>query len=106
MKNEAEFRRKDWENTVFTVVTRRSGSWIKSFEAGKLGTRLGVPSGTFGNMDHPLHIILEGEHTLESIKKILGRDEFGVKTVKGIDNPELPFRPTVSKYTEKVKRRA
>lgn len=75
-----------------TVLHRPNGTWSK-LELGRLVN--GLTTEACSHPKHPEDIIVYGHYSKDEVLgAILGGQVFTVKQVTGIENPELPFRPS------------
>lgn len=85
-----------WARMEFTVLTRSEGDDKTWHEIEIQRIRDGLVTEVYGLPALPQHLILEGFYTKTDIFKAFGGGRaFTVTQVKGLENPELPFRPPI-----------
>lgn len=82
---------------VVTVLTRHGGDWSHE-EALKLATNLMPKARATQHPQYPGTLVLsgmydwDGGYAKEVVARVLGRNDFEIKVVRGLDNnPEIPF---------------
>jgi len=75
---------------MITVLTKTSGHWTQR-EDSRIMTTIHKPMS--GIPLSPEILLLDGEYDREMIANAIGHNDFELKVVEGLDNPELPFTP-------------
>ena len=88
------------QNLKFTVLTRDEGYTWSQLEADKL-CKLSIE--VYNHPRFPRYVILFGFYTKEqALAAIDGGQAFTAEQVQGLDNPQLPFRPSGFWWIDKI----
>ena len=81
----------------FTILHKTTGKWAQD-EISLLASAEASRGEIFRNRHHPDHLIVVGKLTEEEVSAVLKEagTTFTLKVVVGIDNVELPYRPSMS----------
>ena len=75
---------------MITMITKADGHWSQR-ECGRI--QAAIRNSISGSPLHPNVLALNGEHAREVVAAAISHDNFELKVIQGLDNPDLPFTP-------------